>query len=316
MSFIAWSTSALHRARRCVSACVLEPLRSGAGAWRRMKRPSKRPGASRASGSIGPDKLTVIVTLAFVATTLGVFVVDLHSRYHEAIAAAKTSALSYAQILAEHTARTLEGVDHILQQASAIRRDAKAGRHSSQQRLNEALRLLQHGSPVLLAVGWTDANGDLEAHTYVGDPPRRNIADLSHFKAQRDAVRDQLFVAPPFRSVASGEWVSAASRRLANDDGSFAGVLTAVIKQSYFRNIFRAVQLGPNDYVTLATTDGWVIAREPFVDELIGRSFAGGPIYSRDLVTADSGVIENASAPAPIGSPRSRSSPVIRSSRS
>jgi PAS domain S-box-containing protein len=69
-------------------------------------------------------------------------------------------------------------------------------------------------------------------------------------------------------------------------------VLTAAIKQSYFRNIFHAVRLGPNDYVTLSTTDGWVIAREPFVDELIGRSFAGAAIYSPDLLATDSGVIE------------------------
>src|SRR5262245_7883319 len=145
MRFIASSTSAVHRARGCVSAWLLDPLWSAAGAWRRMGR----PGASRVSGSIGPDKLTVIVTIAFVLTTLGVFVVDLHSRHHEAIAAAKASTLSYAQVLAEHTARTLEGVDRILQEASTIRRDAKAGRYSSQQRRNAALRLLQQGSPVV-----------------------------------------------------------------------------------------------------------------------------------------------------------------------
>jgi len=50
-------------------------------------------------------------------------------------------------------------------------------------------------------------------------------------KVQRDATQDRLFVAPPFRSAANGGWVSAASRRLTNDDGSFAGVLTAAIKQ-------------------------------------------------------------------------------------
>jgi PAS domain S-box-containing protein len=249
-----------------------------------------------ASSSVArPDKLTVIVTIAFVVTTLGVFIFDLHSRYHDGIAVSKASTLSYAQILAEHTARTLEGVDHILKEASIIRRDARAGRYSSKQRLNAALRLLQQGSPVLVAIGWTDANGDLEAHSYEDNAPRSNIADMPHFKAQRDSVRDQLFVAPPFRSAATGDWVTAASRRLLNDDGSFAGVLTAVIKQSYFRQIFQAVQLGPNDYVTLATTDGWIIAREPFVDGLIGRSFADGPIYSRDLAAADSGVIESVS---------------------
>src|SRR5262245_44521524 len=97
---------------------LLGPLQSLlGGAWRRTRTP---PGATTPGATGRPDKLTVCVTVAFVVTTLGVFTFDLHSRYHAAIAASKASTLSYAQILAEHTARTLEGVDHILKEAAIV----------------------------------------------------------------------------------------------------------------------------------------------------------------------------------------------------
>ncbi len=63
--------------------------------------------------------------------------------------------------------------------------------------------------------------------------PRSNISDMAHFIAQRDSTGDDLFISPPYRSAVSDKWFTAASRRLSNPDGSFAGIVTAPIDQAY-----------------------------------------------------------------------------------
>jgi PAS domain S-box-containing protein len=240
----------------------------------------------------GPDRTTAVLCAAFVLAILGLFVFDLHVRYRDAIADAKTLTLSYAEILAEHTARTFESVDHILEEAKTVRRDAIAGRYATPRLLKEALTFLKKGSTVVTAIGWTDADGNFLIHSDENGPPKQNIADRLHFTAQRDASHDELLIFPPINSVAD-RLITVTSRQVTNSDGSFAGVITAIIDQEYFRSIYRSVRVGSNDTVVLATRDGFVISREPFSSAAVGRSFAGNDLFSRYLPNADSGAFES-----------------------
>ena len=109
---------------------------------------------------------------AFIALIVLVFVLDLRARHHAAIEGAKESASNYAEVLAEHTARVFEAVDRSLREAQFIRmnllerRDGgAAGDGMSANTANEALRHLRNSSPLLVSIGWTNAQGDIEAHS-------------------------------------------------------------------------------------------------------------------------------------------------------
>src|ERR1043166_2213626 len=78
---------------------------------------------------------------------------DLDARYHAALAAAEQSARSFAQVLAEHTARTFEAVDHAIGAAELIRRDADAGRYPTGEAVHEDLPRLEQTSRALIAIG-------------------------------------------------------------------------------------------------------------------------------------------------------------------
>ena len=216
-------------------------------------------------------------------------IVDLDARYHAAIAAAEQSARSFAEVLAEHTARTFEAVERTMGEAELIRRDAEAGRYGTAEAVRQDLRRLQQTSPVLIAIGWTNAAGDVLAHSYDGAPPRPNIGQLPHFIAQRDNPPGGLFIAPPFRSLARGNWITAASRRLTNPDGSFAGVLTAALDPSYFASTYRAIRLDNGGAAVLIHRSGPILAREPMVKDAIGKNFSGGPLLTRYLPESDAG---------------------------
>src|SRR5581483_2981641 len=86
-----------------------------------------------------PSHALAVFSLLSAAAIVALFLIDLWSRYHSAIATAKQSTASYAAVLAEHTARTLETVDRTMHEAVIIRDDALNGRYASPEEVNAAL---------------------------------------------------------------------------------------------------------------------------------------------------------------------------------
>jgi diguanylate cyclase (GGDEF)-like protein len=242
---------------------------------------ARSPGAPLAA-------LGVLLSIA----TIVLFLTDLQARYRDGIATAKKDARSFATVLAEHTALTFEDVDRILRRAEAIRKAGLSGNHLGDPGVaNAALRQLQKSSPIVVAIGWTDAAGDVVAHSYDRPLPRRNISDMRHFIAQRDSTDDRLFIAPPYHSAIGDKWLTAASRRLSNPDGSFAGVVTAPLDQSYFTKLYHTIDLGQNGSIVLLHREGRLLAREPEQRSALGKSL-DGPLLSTYLPMSDTGAYE------------------------
>jgi diguanylate cyclase (GGDEF)-like protein len=240
------------------------------------------------------SSLTALGVVLSVATIV-LFLTDLEARYQDRIASAKTDAQSFAKILAEHTALTFEDVDRILLEAVAIRSNSLAGKYSDPGAANAALRQLQKGSPVLVAIGWTDASGQVNAHSYDHALPRSNVSAMSHFTAQRDSTEDRLFIAPPYRSAAGDKWFTAASRRLSNPDGSFAGIVTAPLDQSYFLKLYRSIDLGKGGSITLLHREGRLLARQPEQKDAVGKSFANTALLTQWLPASETGTFDSTS---------------------
>ena len=242
-----------------------------------------------------PGRALQALSVAAAGGILALFLIDANSRYRSAIADASASAQGFAEVLAEHTARTFEAVDRTLRAAETIRADAEAGRYPTDQAALQALRQLQQNSPVLVAIGWTNVAGDILAYSGDRAPRRANIADLSYFFRQRERADGALFISAPFRPTASDRWIAAASRPWRNRDGDFAGVVAAELDQSYFARIYQSVKPGLNGSVTLARRDGRVLTREPFDEKVIGVSLADDDLFAKYLPLADAGVLEKTS---------------------
>ena len=63
------------------------------------------------------------------------------------------------------------------------------------------------------------------------------------------------------------------SRRLSNPDGSFAGIAGAVLDQSYFSSIYRAINLGRDGAVMVINRNGTALVREPPVDNIFTTNY-------------------------------------------
>ncbi|MEH2481718.1 diguanylate cyclase (GGDEF)-like protein [Nitrobacteraceae bacterium AZCC 2146] len=244
-----------------------------------------------------PGSSLAALGVFFAASIIVVFLVDLQARHRAALSEAKKAALNIAEILAEHTALTFEGIDRTLLEAERIREDSLSGKYATPEAANSALRLLKKASSIVVAVGWTDAAGNLLAHSYDRTPPRSNISDMSHFTAQRDQADGRLFISPPYPSAVTDKWFTAASRRLSNADGSFAGVVTAPLDPTHFTQVYRAIDVGKGGSVLLLhrAGTGRVLAREPATKGAIGKSFADSPLVSEYLPKSEAGSYETIS---------------------
>jgi PAS domain S-box-containing protein len=233
----------------------------------------------------------------FAAAIMAVFLADLRARYHSEITLAEHTARNFADILAEHTVLTFAAADRALHQATLIRVDLQAAltlpgadEAALRRRAGEALVQLQRSSLVLMAIGWTNAGGDLEVRSDANQPERTNIAGLPHFTAHRNAEADKLYVSPAFRAAGRDRWFIAVSRRLANPDGSFAGVVAAVLDQSYFLSLYRSLDVGPRGAVIMLKRDDGVLARQPPL--VVNEASIGHRPVTTQLQTAEAGAYQ------------------------
>jgi len=242
-----------------------------------------------------PGAPVAALGLLLCLSTVILFLADLQTRYWSRIEQAKTDAQSFAKVLTEHTVLTFEDVDRALLRAAAIRKSTQSEGSFDPALANAALRQVQRSSSLLVAIGWTDASGQVIAHSYDKALPRSSISDMAHFIAQRDNGGEGIFISPPYRSAVGDKWFTAASRRLNNPDGSFAGIVTAPLDQSYFTKLYRSIDLGRGGSILLLHREGRILAREPERKEAIGKSFADAPVLTKYLPVSDHGAFETTS---------------------
>ncbi|HZL40343.1 MAG TPA: sensor domain-containing diguanylate cyclase [Pseudolabrys sp.] len=137
--------------------------------------------------------------------------------------------------------------------------------------------------------------GDLRYDSRTLEPLAQNVADRDYFQAHKDNPAIGMYISRPAISRSSGERYVAISRRLSRADGSFAGVVAATLRLSYFEQLFKDVALGPNGNVTLSRTDGIVLMRWPYKEEYIGLNLRNAALYEH-LTEKKSGRYEAHSA--------------------
>ena len=124
-----------------------------------------------------------------------------------------------------------------------------------------------------------DATGHVRFDSRTVDPQPVSRADRDYFQFHEMNDTTGLHISPPVVARSTGQTVVSLSRRLSRPDGAFAGVVLGGLRLSYFEQLFKTVSLGPNDTMTLSSTDGTVLMHRPYQEELIGRDLKGAELY-------------------------------------
>ncbi len=214
-----------------------------------------------------------IVIVASTALILG----ELRSRQ---IADAEREVANLSRILAEQTARTLQSVDLILKSAiERVREGQTRPRLMEEATVRALMRARITGVPQIRALFILDAQGRLSLHSHAYPTPRIRADDRDYFKVHVENPEYGLYIDKPTRSRLTGEWTIQVSRRIDGPAGEFLGVFSAALDPAHFEALYRDLDLGRNSSVALFLRDGTLLVRYPRDEALIGRSYAGSPVF-------------------------------------
>ena len=110
------------------------------------------------------------------------------------------------------------------------------------------------------------------------DPERLNFSDREFFKAFAERGHEGLYISAPYNEP-SGNYVVALSRAVEDETGNFSGVVMGTISLGYFNELFHAVKVSSKAAISIFRTDGIVIMRMPFSENVVGSNIAKGGIF-------------------------------------
>ncbi|MDB5644961.1 hybrid sensor histidine kinase/response regulator [Methylobacterium sp.] len=228
--------------------------------------------------SSGIRGIAVALGLAIPVIVAG----NLYQEHQHELRAAETYTANTTRALEQHAARTLETVDTYLQTVISLvgsRLDSVPASviHDA---LRERLSQSRHLNNILI----TDANGQL-SHDATAFPSRTlDLADRDYFQVLRSNPSIGLYVGQPIVGRQTKLPSLPLARRINNPDGSFGGVIVAMINPAAFQEVYDALDLGPGATLGLWREDGTLLVRAPHVPELIGRNYASSENYKRYIL--------------------------------
>lgn len=113
---------------------------------------------------------------------------------------------------------------------------------------------------MILVIG---ADGQLRGMSNNQAPPAVNFSDREYFKFHKAHPDVALRISPPIRGRLTQSPIILVSKRVNDDRGNFAGVVTGSIDLSYFNEVFEKNDIGGNGVIALLDTTGQIFARLP-----------------------------------------------------
>jgi diguanylate cyclase (GGDEF)-like protein len=208
---------------------------------------------------------TAVLTIAaLIAALLAIW----HLRV-DAVKEANDEIHRLGVVLAEQTTRTLQTVDVVLRQIeqdirvsgatdAASLREAFGGKD-----VTEALQKRLTDLPQIESFAIVGSDGNPVNVTGAGTAMAASLPDRSYFRHFAATPDPGVVVTDPIVNPATGATVVPMMRGLRSRDGTFLGVLTASIRLAYFDAFFNAVKFGAGMGVTIAKTDGTILAHFP-----------------------------------------------------
>ena len=99
------------------------------------------------------------------------------------------------------------------------------------------------------------------------------LSDRAYFIAHRDHPGLGVVVSDPLITQIEHRPAFVMSRRLDKPDGSFDGIVQAVVDLEAFQRIYEAIDLGQGSAVNLLRDDGTLFVRQPPIPDIMGRKF-------------------------------------------
>jgi diguanylate cyclase (GGDEF)-like protein/PAS domain S-box-containing protein len=211
------------------------------------------------------------------------------AQHSAVIADARKDTANLTGSLIQHAELTFRTADAIL--LGAVERlEGETLDAGGRNRLKSWFGRQVQNSTQFVGFGIVNSSGAMVVNTFDMNE-QASFSDRDYFIYHSSHDDNKLLIGRPFRARLSDVWVIPVSRRFNKADGTFGGVAVATINPRYFQDLYDRLELGKDSAVVLATTDGTLLVRRPFVEANIGRDMRQTNIFAR-LKEAPSGSLE------------------------
>ncbi len=198
------------------------------------------------------------MALAVVAAFVGHSLWQTHERLKREAA---MEADGLAQLLQQYLFATIHETDLVLAAAADEFRLQAADMHRSTQAFNVYLARQQDRLGQVSNLRATDAEGKIKFGAEVDASRPVDISDRLYY--QRARGRPDAVFAPPILARTTGQWEFPMARRLEWPDGSFAGVVRALISTDRLFDVLSSLKVGDHGSVCMFDAERNVLVRYP-----------------------------------------------------
>jgi len=183
-------------------------------------------------------------------------------RLHQQLMAANEREVgNLALALATGTARSVQAVDVVLRDTAAWYE--ASGRLEDAATIQNALASRAVGVSQVSVITIVDRTGMQRYRSRTTAEPLNDVSDRGYFARQRDESNAGLVINEPV--ITRSERIPALilSRALRRPDGSFDGVVSAILTLQELQSAYAAIRLGNDSSLLLALSDGTIVTRLP-----------------------------------------------------
>ena len=144
----------------------------------------------------------------------------------------------------------------------------------------ELLRRRQGDLPQIDVLSLIGTDGKLLNFSRTFPTPTVSLADRDYLKAHLADDSLAMFLSAPVKNRGTGRWTFYLTRKLRAVDGRLIGIALVGIQCEYFQHFYASIDSAREGVsVSLLRRDGLLLARQPPADNMVGTSFAGGPMF-------------------------------------
>jgi PAS domain S-box-containing protein len=211
--------------------------------------------------------LGVLVILAFAASSA----YDGWRAYNNALSTTGRELDNESKTLAEQTAWTFQAVDLLLEDTARWYRTD--GLRMTTDHIDEVLANRASGVRQVRLLTITDTRGIQRYRSGGPPPPVLDVSDRSYFIEQRDRTVTGMVMSEPLVTRSEHRAGIVLSRRLEDDSGAFAGVITAIVDLADLQQVYRDLDLGQGTAICMLQDNGTLLFRIPAGQALVGQHY-------------------------------------------
>lgn len=213
---------------------------------------------------------TIVLGCVMIAAFVALAAYGVWRSYLHATTTTRRELGNVATALAGQAAWTWQNIDLLLSStASWYQLDAPK---IPPGQLDDALRARTSGLRGVRRLTIVDSKG-IKRYSSEPFPAGLDLADRDYFTLQRDHAVDGVYLSPPLIARTDNRVAVVLSRRLEDGNGTFTGVVTAIIDLEALEQFYAGINLGPGAAVQLLRSDGSLLVRSPSLPGTIGRVF-------------------------------------------